>query len=448
MSGRQGPVRGVPGLPSRLARFLYICLPLPIYGCLWVAHWLTPSGRSSLAWRLAARLLPPRGKQAIWFHAASVGEVSTIAPVVAEVRKVRPGVPLVVTTMTPGGARRASALLSNVEIALVPFDFLPAMRKFVSALEPACLVIGETEIWPNLVSEAKRQGAYVVMVNGRISSRSHARYRLVKVLIGSVLRDFDLLLMRTDVDAQRILNLGAPAERVEVAGNTKYDILSAPLDDVSKSRVREALGIDRSSKVVTFGSAREGECEIVLGALAAAGVPAAARIVVAPRHMDQVPAIEHLCRMLGLSSATVTDMQPRPAQPAGRPDVIILAAMGHLIEVYGISDIGIVGGTFRPFGGHNPLEPASQGCVTIVGPNIANIRDDMEYLTSRSAALVLLEHQLGQKVMELLLSDRSLEEIGRSAVRAIEANKGIAARCVSSMLKRGLLPRAERDEDR
>lgn len=431
----------------RLARFLYAYLPLPVYGCLWVAHWLTPSGRSSLEWRLAARLLPPRGTRAIWFHAASVGEVSTIAPVVTEMRKVRADVPLVVTTMTPGGAKRARATLHDVEVALVPFDFLPAMRRFVSALEPACLVIGETELWPNLVSEAKRQGASVVLVNGRISAKSYGRYRLVKVLIGGVLADFDLLLMRTETDARRIISLGASPEAVQVAGNTKYDILSAPLDQATRSGAREALGIDRASKVVTFGSAREGECEIVLSALAAAGIPALARIVIAPRHMDLVPAIEQLCRNLGLTSATVTDMRAKPPQPAGKPDVIILAEMGRLIEVYAISNVAIVGGTFRPFGGHNPLEPASQGCATVVGPHIANIRDDIEYLTSRSAAFVVLEPQLGPRVKDLLSSDRSLDEIGRSAVRAVEEKKGIAAKCVSVMLRRGLLPNSEKDEN-
>ena len=314
------------------------------------------------------------------------------------------------------------------------------MRRFVTALEPACLVIGETEIWPNLVSEAKREGASVVLVNGRISSKSYGRYKLVKALIGSVLRDFDLLLMRTETDAGRIISLGACPDRVEVAGNTKYDILSAPLDQASQSAARQALGIDPASKVVTFGSAREGECEIVLGALAASGITAMARIIVAPRHLDLVAGIEQLCRDLGLSSATVTDMRAGPPQPKGTPDVIILAEMGRLIEIYGISDIGIVGGTFKPFGGHNPLEPASQGCITIVGPHIGNIRDDIEYLTSRSAAFVLLENELGPRVRELLSSERGTEEIGRSAVRAVEEKKGIAAKCVRAMLREGLLP--------
>jgi 3-deoxy-D-manno-octulosonic-acid transferase len=122
-------------------------------------------------------------------------------------------------------------------------------------------------------------------------------------------------------------------------------------------------------------------------------------------------------------------------------DVIIVALMGRLMELYAISEIGIVGGTFRPFGGHNPLEPASQGCVTLVGPHIGNIKDDIDYLTSRSCAFVVGRENLGERVVELLGDDGRRSEIGRRAVRALEEKKGIAAKCVEAMERRDLLPR-------
>lgn len=422
-----------------LLKVLYAYLPLPVYACLWLVYWLTPRGRGNLEWRLAMRLLPPRGRRAIWFHAASVGEVSTIAPVVAEVRKVRPDVPIVVTAMTRGGARRASEKLADVEIALVPFDFLPCMRRFVSALEPSCLVIGETEIWPNLVFEARRQGAPVMLVNGRISEKSYPRYKLVRAFMRVVLGGFDLLLMRSRTDAERILSLGARPETVEVIGNTKYDILPAPASQDARDRTRRALGLGSDMPVLTLGSAREGECGIVLGALAAAGVKSMARIIVAPRHLDLVAEIEATCRAKGLSCVTLSELAAPQEAAAKGADVLILAQMGHLMELYAISDIGIVGGTFKPFGGHNPLEPASQGCVTLVGPHIANIRDDIDYLTSRSCAFVVGENDLGSKIVELLGDAGARARIRLEAVRAVEEKKGIAAKCVEAMVRRNLL---------
>lgn len=388
------------------------------------------------------RSLPPRGRRAIWFHAASVGEVSTIAPVVTQVRKVLPDVPIVVTTMTRGGARRAAEKLKSAEIALVPFDFLPAMRRFVSAVEPSCLVIGETEIWPNLVGEAKRQGASVILVNGRVSERSYPRYRLVRFFIRNVLEQFDLLLMRTQTDAGRIIDLGARRERVFVAGNTKYDVLPAPIAPDRRKAIRQALGIGETAKVVTLGSAREGESEIVLRCLTGLEGGPVSRLVIAPRHLELVPQIEQVCANLGYTFLTLSDLRLPVGDVHEEPQVLILAQMGRLLETYAISDVAIIGGTLKPFGGHNPLEPASQGCVTVVGPYIQNIEDDVEYLTSRSCAFVVSEGDLGRTVADILSQDERRKSLGLAAARAVEEKKGIAEECVQAIIRRNLLPEA------
>jgi 3-deoxy-D-manno-octulosonic-acid transferase len=427
-------------LLSKALLAIYRYLPLPLYACLWVAYWLIPRGRGSLECRLALRSLPPRGRRAIWFHAASVGEISTIAPVVDQVRKVLPGIPVVVTTMTKGGAGRAAAKVRQAEIALVPFDFYPAVRRFVSAMEPSCLIIGETELWPNLISEAKRQGASVVLVNGRVSQRSYPRYRLVRVFMRAVLEQFDLLLMRTEADSHRIIGLGARPETVQVAGNTKYDILPTPLGADARKAVKEALGIGAGTKIVALGSAREGESEIVLKALALWKGGTALRLVIAPRHLGLVAQIEHLCSSLGYTFATLSDLRlPEPERTPG-PQVLILAQMGRLLETYAIADVAIVGGTLRPFGGHNPLEPASQGCVTVVGPHIENIRDDIEYLASRRCAFAVNEADLSRTIADVLADDQKRIAIGAAAERAVAEKKGIAEKCVAAMAERGLLP--------
>jgi 3-deoxy-D-manno-octulosonic-acid transferase len=429
-----------PTILSRVLLWLYRYLPLPLYGCLWMAYWLIPRGKGSLDARLALRSLPPRGRRAVWFHAASVGEISTIAPVVDQVRKMLPGVPVVVTTMTGGGARRAAAKLRQAEIALLPFDFYPAVRRFVSALEPSCLIIGETELWPNLVTETRRQGASVVLVNGRVSEKSYPRYRLVKFFMRGVLEQFDLLLMRTEVDATRIIGLGARPQTVEVAGNTKYDILPGPLGRDARRSIKEALGIGSGVKVVALGSAREGESEIVLRALAPRRGEETLRLVIAPRHLALVPQLEALCSQLGYASFTLSDLRLPEPERAGAPQVLILAQMGRLLETYAIADVAIVGGTLRPFGGHNPLEPASQGCATVVGPYIQNIRDDIEYLTSRGCAFAVNEGDLSEVIADILADEAKRAAIGTAAERAVAEKRGIAERCVTAMMERGLLP--------
>jgi 3-deoxy-D-manno-octulosonic-acid transferase len=113
--------------------------------------------------------------------------------------------------------------------------------------------------------------------------------------------------------------------------------------------------------------------------------------------------------------------------------------MGRLLETYAISDVAIVGGTLRPFGGHNPLEPASQGAVTVVGPYTQNIKDDMAYLTSKQAAVVVDETTLGPEVARVLAEDEIRRSMGEAAARAVRDRKGIAAGCVREMMERGLL---------
>lgn len=420
-------------------RWAYRYLPLPAYWLLWLGYWLVPRARWSLEARLAIRLLPPRGRRAIWFHAASVGEISTIAPVVAETMRARPGTPVVVTTVTPTGAKHAAEKIRNAEIALLPFDFLPAMRRFVAAIEPCCLVIGETEIWPNLLAEARREGAPVVLVNGRISDKSYPRYRLVRALIGDALRDFDLLLMRTQQDADRIVALGALPARVEVVGNTKYDMLPGPLAQDRRRAIRRSLGIEDGTKVVTLGSAREGETEILLEAMTDRRTRSAARAIVAPRHLDMVPRIVELARSMGFDCETVVDLAGPASARVRMAQVLVVAKMGLLLEVYGISDVAIVGGTFRPYGGHNPLEPASQGCVTLVGPYTQNIGDDMDYLLGRSCALAVGEDQVRATIADLVAGDEKRARIGQAAIEAVGERRGVAARCVAAMESRGLL---------
>jgi 3-deoxy-D-manno-octulosonic-acid transferase len=314
------------------------------------------------------------------------------------------------------------------------------MRSVISNLRPSTLIIGETEIWPNLVLEARRQGTNIILLNGRISKRSYPRYRLVRPLVKAVLRRFDHLLMRTPNDADRIINLGADPSRVEVVGNTKYDILPGPLPETRREQTRTDLGISQTCKVVTLGSAREGECEIVFEAVRLAAIEPPPVLIVAPRHMGLVPQIEQMAQDLSLQYVTRPAEEPPKTGGEAMPDVIIIAEMGRLLDMYAVSDIAIVGGTFKPFGGHNPLESASQGVVTVVGPHIQNIEDDIGYLRSHRCAFITEGKDLGALLQDLLLDDAGRHDMGRRAAAAVEEKKGIAAKCVEILAQRSMLP--------
>jgi 3-deoxy-D-manno-octulosonic-acid transferase len=426
-------------LAASICLGVYRYLPLFLYWLLLAGYYLFPFLRSPLRERLG--LLPPSVGEGplVWFHGSSVGEVSSIGPVVAEIRGAVPGAKILVTTMTATGRRRAEKELDDVRALVAPLDFLPAVRRFVAAVKPYILIVGETEIWPNLLVEAKRAGASLVLVNGRISRKSHPRYRMIRPLVGYLLKHFDLLLMRTETDAERIIDLGAEADKVRAVGNTKFDILPKPLSMESRIKVRRDLGIDQSRLVISVGSARTGESEIVLEAVKSSLADLLPLVVIAPRHLSLVPQIEEVCRAEGLPSVTISK-----TSPDGHADtetrVLIIGQMGRLLEVYAISDISIVGGTFKPLGGHNPLEPASQGTVTVVGPHIHNITDDIEYLESKGAASVTDEAGLPALLDALARDKARRQRMAEQAIEAVRHRKGIAAVCVSIMAERGLLP--------
>jgi len=424
---------------ARTFMSVYRYLPIFFYWMLLAAYYMLPFLRPSLGERLGLRI-PRRGEgPLVWLHGSSVGEVSSIGPVVAELRERLPDAGILVTTMTVTGRRRAAKELTGVEALVVPLDFLPAVRRFVAGVRPSTLIIGETEIWPNLVSETRRAGVPLVLVNGRISGKSHPRYRLVKPLFEYLLGHFDLLLMRTETDAERIVDLGAPPDRVIVTGNTKFDILPKPLSAESRAAVRRELGIDPSRLVITIGSARTGESEIVLDAVRSKLADLRPLVVIAPRHMNLVAQIEDLCGAQGLDFTTVSGDSPY-GRASRETQVLIIGRMGRLLDIYAISDISIVGGTFKPLGGHNPLEPASQGTVILVGPHIQNITDDIDYLVSEGAARVTDESALAGLLDSLARNKADREKMSERAIHAVRHRKGIAARCVDIMGEKGLLP--------
>jgi 3-deoxy-D-manno-octulosonic-acid transferase len=419
---------------------LYRGLLMPLYWLLMLVHRLLPATRGTLGPRLGLDLPQIEGGPVVWFHASSMGETSTIAPVVNEIAGRCKRCRLVVTTMTLAGQRRAREILDSTEHLLLPFDFHPAVRRMIAALKPAMLVIGETEIWPNLIVEASRAGVALAVVNGRISKKSYPRYKMIRPLTRFVLPRLDLLMMRTHMDARRAVKLGAREDRAFPVGNVKYDNLPEPLPDKARTSMRSELGLRSGRLVITLGSARDGETAIVLAAIRAAGIIPEPLVIIAPRHMNLLPQVEEACRREGLECLTVREGGVVSEAELDRTQVLIFAQMGRMLQIYSISDIAIVGGTYKNFGGHNPLEPASQSAVTIVGPHIQNIRDDIAYLRARKGAFLAREKDL-PGMLSKFAGDRDRRiAIGRAAAGAVSDRKGIAARCVDMMLERGLLP--------
>lgn len=373
--------------------------------------------------------VPADGRRTVWFHAVSVGEVMAAAPLVEAYRRRWPSDRIVVTTVTATGQQVARSSLGSADlITYFPFDFPCSVARSIDRLAPSCIVLLETEIWPNFLRAVRRRLIPVVLANGRISDRSFRRYRKVSLFLRRILDLPCRFMMQTDQDAERIIRLGAPRERVVVFGNVKYDRASASRNE-SAARLKEILRADGKPAVFLAGSTHAGEEEIVLAAWDRVRrmVPGL-RLVLAPRHPERVPSVETLARGMGLASCRWSEVREGGSVP---PEAFVLVdTVGDLAGLYEAADVSFVGGSLVPAGGHNLLEPAGAGTPILVGPHTENFREIADLLVAEGAASVVGPDGLARGLEELLRDETKRRSMGEAGRRVVAMNAGAAKRTI------------------
>lgn len=361
---------------------------------------------------------------AIWLHAVSVGEALAVAPLLKELRARCPGRKLLVSTTTRTGQEVAAKRLDADGTFYFPLDFAFACRRTLVAIRPALVVIAETEIWPNFLRQARRQGARLVIVNGRISDRSFRGYRFWRFFLRQALADVDFFLMQTEEDARRLRELGAPADRVAVGGNLKFDLPPPARPAFLPELERLAQG----APIVVAGSTMAREEEQLLEALAVSGQLRGRRavLVLAPRHPER---FEDVARLLDARGARF--LRRSQWQPDGtRPEVVLLDTLGELAGAYAAATVAFIGGSLVPTGGHNPIEPALWGKPVVFGPSMENFRGIARALMEvRGAFQVRSSHELGILLAALLDDPAACQRAGEAARAVVERERGATARC-------------------
>ncbi|HEY3120493.1 MAG TPA: glycosyltransferase N-terminal domain-containing protein, partial [Vicinamibacteria bacterium] len=298
--------------------------------------------------------LPPLnrgGERSIWVHAVSVGEVLAVRGLVESLRRRFPGRRVFLSTTTVTGNTVARQSVATDGLFFAPFDWPGPVRRALEAVDPALLVLVETELWPNLIHEARRRGTRIALVNGRISPRSFPRYRRLRALLREVLEEVDLFLMQGEAHARRVREMGAPADRVRVLGNLKYDAPPAG----SGGEAGGLIAAEAGRPVWVAGSTARGEETLVLEAFRRARerVPSL-RLVLAPRHPERFEEAAALVAAAGFHGAR------RSRLGAGgwrEGDVLLLDTLGELAAAYAGATVVFVGGSLVAAGGHNVLEP-------------------------------------------------------------------------------------------
>lgn len=381
---------------------------------------------------------------AIWIHGVSVGETLAALPLARKLKERFPERRLVFSTTTETGQQLARERLNFADAVLYfPLDWMIALRRTFRAVRPAIVVILETEIWPNFLRFARRQGVPVIFVNGRLSERSFRRYQRAFGLGGIFLRNFlarvlddaALYLMQTREDADRLLALGAKPEKVLVSGNLKYDQELAPNSAFVTWLESEVRNRDRSPLIIA-GSVVANEEPLVLIAF---GIPQGewrrALLVLAPRKPERFDAAadfisESHRKFLRRSELSLDETCHIPDDVS----VLLLDSLGELAALYRIADAIFVGGSLVLGGGHNILEPAAFGKVPIFGPSMENFSQVADSFLAAGAALqVHSPEDLGVAWIELVKNREAREQMGGAARALVDSSRGATARAFESI---------------
>ena len=398
--------------------------------------------------------LPAGHKGAIWVHAVSVGEALSGVALVKQLKEKYPHRPIIVSTTTLTGFALAKERMPFADAFIYfPFDWAFCVRRALDAVRPALVLILETEIWPNFLRESNRRSVPVVFVSGRISDRSFARYQKYLGLFGfylrpflaSALRNATAFLMQTQIDADRIQSLGAPADRVKVSGNLKYDMALPQPTELSQWLAEECKRKQRWP-VIVAGSVVATEEPLTLIAFGVVqGDFRNALLVLAPRKPERFAAAAEFIeeshrKFVRRSDLPVAGPGFNPngaAKVDGIPDdvsVLLLDSIGELASLYRLADGAFVGGSLVEAGGHNILEPAAFGKVPVFGPSMENFAAiAARFLEANAAIQVGSPEDAGVEWIELLKQPDKMKKMGDAARSLIESSRGALSRAIEEV---------------
>jgi 3-deoxy-D-manno-octulosonic-acid transferase len=365
-----------------------------------------------------------QGRDTLWLHAVSVGEVLAAERLIAELQTALPCYVIAVSTTTATGQKLATERLPHCPVFFMPLDFAFTMRRYLDAIRPKLVVLMESELWPRMLTECERAVIPVVVVNARISDRSFPRYLRLRRFWKPFLAKVTLFLAQGDESAGRLAEIGVNLFRIRVVGNLKYD---AP--PPAHTEVIEILrrNLPASGEVIVCGSTLDTEeVEILEAWVRLMSTGHRGVLIIAPRHPYRFAVV---LRLVGKSAVRASHWLQNP-RPLGLGEVMVLDTVGHLAAVYQVATVAFLGGSLVPRGGHNPLEAARFGVPVVMGPSYENFREIVDAMRARDA-IYIVEH--GNLTLALHTAMARGRAVGRRGQEFFETQTGATARTVLAL---------------
>lgn len=374
-----------------------------------------------------------RGKR-IWLHAASVGEVQAAVNLI-EALEEQDEPCFFLTVTTEQGHRVAGKKLSGRATCLMaPVDVPFVVRRALGSLRPDLFICVETELWPALLTEVRRSGVRMCLVNGRMSGRSFGRYQRIRGLMRQLLGGFAALAVIGPEDGRRFAALGVPEERILVSGNSKYAHASVDLGKM-RDRYRQRLGLEQRT-VFICGSTRSGEEELLVPVYEQLRRRCGNRLtwIIAPRHLERIPALKSFFARRSMETALFSTCTGGEACA----DILLVDTMGELADLYATGDLNFCGGSLVARGGHNIMEVVRWGLPVYFGPHMDDFRDAAGMVVAAGAGFQVADAGELAELMIAHLENRTLYEQACRAAAGVRTQQCEAVGQQAEMV-RGLL---------
>lgn len=362
----------------------------------------------------------------IWVHALSVGEALSAAPLLSGLKEKFPAHPLLLTVSTLTGYQIAQKKLRGLatSIRFFPYDIPFCVKQAIHRIDPALVLIVETDVWPNFMFEIQKRKIPTLLVNARLSVQSYQGYRRLSFFFRPLFSAFSRICVQSETDARRFAGLGIAPDKIHPTGNLKFDQNHAALSPDTLAKHRQSLSIGPGQPVIVAGSTHDGEEKILLR-----GIRRLKRqwptltLVIAPRDPKRAASVSLMAESMNLRTTTMTARQK--SSPGPPPDVVVVNILGILRDLYALADIAFVGGTLVPHSGHNPLEPAAWAKPILFGPDMRDFLTISHSLETAGGAMRIHDTDSFSRVTNRLLSDpRKSAAMGQNALAVFQANGG------------------------
>lgn len=411
------------------AALFYLAMPFALGQLLWRSRKM-PAYRQ----RLGERFWPSQLtlSHCIWIHTVSVGEFLAAIPLIKQLLKHYPNIPLLITSMTPTSSEQIKKVFGDqVRHVYIPYDLPFLMRCFFTRVNPRLLLIMETELWPQMIHQAYLHQVPCLLINARLSARSAQKYAYMQAFTQAMLNQLSYVCVQAEQDAQRFFQLGLPKNRMSVTGSIKFDL---SIDDTilfAGQSLRQQWGKKRFVWIAASTHVGEESLLLRIQQTRLEKNPDSLLVLV-PRHPDRVHEIIPLIQSLHLSYVCRSTDEPVCVET----QVLLVDTMGELLKLYAASDVAVVGGSFIPRGGHNVLEPIALQKPTIVGPHVFNFQTIVDELLEDQGLLQAENaEQLADMLDSLEKNPEQVKQLVQQGTAILNRNKGALDRVLTCIYR-------------